>query len=357
MRRCTRCVMPDTVPGITFNQDGVCSLCQTFREQQCLGEEALERVIASAKKQDGDYDCIVPVSGGRDSTYVLYLAKARFGLKVLAVNYDNEFRTDQALVNMEKACEVLDVDFVSVRSKRGIGRKAVRAGIRFDAKRGLPPFSFCSACTYGFRSLAYRSAIEHKVPLILWGESQHEYTGDMVPKLLDGLNPKRSIVQKLSDIDNYRFEFDLLLQRLEFPVPGNSIWHRGSPVLKDESIKEIKIFDYIPWDRRRMKEVITTELMWEKLADRTSTWRIDCLLHSCVTYSFYKLFGCSKDCFGYTNMINDGQMDREQALKQEEEMTANVAEGMQELLEDTIGLSKEEATEILAFQSQWDDNG
>jgi len=344
--------MPDTVPGITFNEDGVCSFCLNFKKQQCLGEEELERIIASVKKEDDEYDCVVPLSGGRDSTYVLYLAKARFGLKVLAVNYDNEFRTDQALINMKKACEALDVDFVSIRSKRDIARKVVKGGVRLDARNGLPPLSFCSACTYGYRSVAYRAAIEHKVPLILWGESQHEYTGDMVPKLFEGLRPKRSKLQKLSNIDNYKFEFYLLLQRLEFPVSGSSVWRRGSPILKEENIIEIKVFDYIPWDRRRMKEVIIKELMWEKLPSHISTWRIDCLLHSCVTYSFFKLFGCSKDCFGYTNMINNRQMDREEALKQEEEMTANVAESMRELLEDKIGLSKEEATEILSFQAE-----
>ena len=93
--------MPETVPGITFDKDGICSFCLSYQKEEYLGEEELERIIASIKKEDNEYDCIVPLSGGRDSSYVLYMAKAIYDLRVLAVSYDNEFRTDQALVNMK----------------------------------------------------------------------------------------------------------------------------------------------------------------------------------------------------------------------------------------------------------------
>ena len=99
--------MPVTVPGITFDEKGICSYCLSYQQEYSLGREALEDIIASSRNINNQYDCIVPLSGGRDSTFVLYAAKALYDLKVLAVSYDNEFRIEQALVNMQNACKIL----------------------------------------------------------------------------------------------------------------------------------------------------------------------------------------------------------------------------------------------------------
>ena len=86
MRRCNRCILPDTVPGITFDEKGICNFCHSHSEESCLGEEALEKLISLIRSKDNKYDCIVPLSGGRDSTFVLYIARAVYNLKVLAVS-------------------------------------------------------------------------------------------------------------------------------------------------------------------------------------------------------------------------------------------------------------------------------
>lgn len=88
-----------------------------------LGKEELDRIIDLSRRGDSKYDCIVPLSGGCDGCYVLYIANALYKLKILAVNYDNEFRHDQAAVNMQRPPKILGVDFVSVRSKRDISQK------------------------------------------------------------------------------------------------------------------------------------------------------------------------------------------------------------------------------------------
>lgn len=351
MERCRQCIMPATVPGITFNENGVCSYCLSYQKERYLGEKELETIIASSRNNNNRYDCIVPLSGGRDSTFVLYMAKALYNLKVLAVSYDNEFRIDQALVNMGKACKILDVDFVSVRSKRSVAQQIVKHSLRSSKTFGK--FGICVACTYGCRSVAYRAAEQHKVPLILWGESQQEATQEMERKAFEALMLVKSKFAKLLSMNFYLVEYYRLLQRLEFPVTGNSVLSRTAwPALKNKDVKEIRMFDYIPWDRDQIKKTITKELGWEKPASHTSTWRTDCMLHALVNYSFYKLFGCTKDCFGYSNMINSGQMERGEALKQEEEMVLTLPENIRELLEDKIGLSRKEADKIQSFNLQ-----
>jgi hypothetical protein len=138
---------------------------------------------------------------------------------------------------------------------------------------------------------------------------------------------------------------------MEFNVPGNNILRRDRPYIKNENIQEIRIFDYIPWDRQQIKEIITTKLGWELEKGRKTTWHTDCLLHPFMNYCFFKLFGCSKDCFGYCNMINSGAMNREEALKQEEAMAASHTEYIHELLKNIIGLPEKVVNKIESFPS------
>jgi hypothetical protein len=350
MKRCQRCVLPETVPGITINEDGICSFCLSYQKEKYLGEDELKKVIASTNSKNNSYDCIVPISGGRDSTYLLYLAKKIYNLRVLAVSYDNEFRTEQPLINMKKACKILNIDFLDVRSKRGIAQKRVKHNICSSVNFGQ--FGFCAACTHGIRSVVYRAAEEHKVPLIFWGHSQQEATQDIESKAFEGLEQRESKFSKLLNINFYKGEYYWLLHRIEFHVPGNNFLIRNRPFLKNGNIQEVRVFDYIPWNRREIKEVITTKLGWEPQKGSKTTWHTDCKLHPFMNYSFFKLFGCSKDCFGYCNMINSGEMERAEALKQEEAMAATHSDNINELLENTIGLPEKIVTDIESFPSK-----
>lgn len=347
MKRCTRCILPETVCGITFNEQGVCSFCQAYRKESYLGKQALDEIVAASRNASGKYDCIVSLSGGRDSCYVLYVAKAIYNLRVLAVNYDNEFRNDQALTNIQTVCEQLKVDLVSIRSKRDIARKVVKCNLRCSVIRKL--FRICRACTYGFMSAAYRAAEEYEAPLIFWGDSEPERVTPMAVQASRLLKMGKFRPGTFVNLHYWRSKYYLLLQRLEFPVRGNSCL-RKFPRLKNSAVKEIYVFDYIPWDRRVIKETITSQLGWKKPVDLVSTWRTDCKLVCLVDYCFFRMHGCSKQCFGYSKMINGNHMDRHEALRQEEQLLSTIQDGTQlrTLLEDEIGLSKQEAAEILS---------
>ena len=108
--------------------------------------------------------------------------------------------------------------------------------------------------------------------------------------------------------------------------------------------------DYIRWDRRLIKETITSELGWKKPAGHISTWRTDCKLTRLVDFCFFRMHGCTKSCFGYSKMINGGYMDRDEALAQEEQALAAIRDGKQlrALLEGEIGLSRGQASKILS---------
>jgi tRNA(Ile)-lysidine synthase TilS/MesJ len=344
--------MPETVPGVTF-RDGLCNFCLDYKREEYRGKEALDKIVReSTNSNNSKYDCIVPISGGRDSTYILYLAKAVYGLKVLAVNYDNEFRVEQALVNMQKACKTLHVDFVTVRSKRNIAKRMVRSQIRFALSEKLPSIDggLCIACAHGYRSVVYRIAEEHGIPLILWGDSQVESTSRMMETVTKACKQpqagKLSKIARRFNVTYCRAEYLERLQRLEFHVPGNRLLSSMPPMLKNNKIRELRVFDYIQWDRNKIKDTISTQLGWEKPTSSSSTWRIDCKLSPLVNYEYLKRYGCSKSCFGYCNMINGRHMTRAEALQQEEATIATCADTLHSLLKDEIGLREDEVAQI-----------
>ncbi len=116
-RICTRCVMDSTDPELTFDEDGVCSFCMRYEEVRSqsgyrpgASEKELERTVRVMKERskDRDYDCILGLSGGVDSAYMLYLA-SRLGLRVLAVHVDSGWNSEVAVRNIEKMCQKLNV--------------------------------------------------------------------------------------------------------------------------------------------------------------------------------------------------------------------------------------------------------
>lgn len=364
MKRCVRCIIPSSVPGVTFNEEGLCNYCQSYENEKYLGKEKLDEIIKSAVRGNrGKYDCIVPVSGGRDSTYVLYVAKKIYNLKILAVNYDNEFRIEQAFINLKRACEILDVDLLPVRSKRNIATKIVRNAIRLNSPMGLDAIVavLCIACAFGYKSVVYREAEKYKVPMILWGESKAEATGEMEAQAFQaaqintaGTQKRMSKLKKMFNINYDRTMYYRFLQRLEFRVPGNSLFSMQFPRLKNSNIQEIRLFDFITWDRHVIKETITKELDWKKPADHVSTWRTDCDLHPLLHYCYLNHLGCSKMCFGYTNMINSGKMNREDALQQEECLVSRFTDEIRKLLKEKVGLTSKE---IRIIESYTDSTG
>lgn len=338
--------MPADIPGLALNGDGVCGYCEAFEEAKPMGKEKLDAIADAVRCERKRWECLVPLSGGRESTYALYYASRILKLRVLAVTFDNEFLTPAAEKNMMTACRRLGVSLKRAGSKKGLFKKIVRETIR--CAPSVKQLSVCRACDIGIKSVVYKTALDHRVPLILWGESQYERTGDMTPRALNAVKGLSSRYWKLLSPGFYMGELYMLLFRRELHVPGNGLFRRGAPVLRDPFIREIQLYDYISWDRGEIKAVISRELGWEKPEGAVTSWKIDCALYPLVNYEFFRLFGCSKDCFGYNRMINSGRMTREEALAQETRLMAHYKDGLSNLLQKTIGLPETVTRRVLS---------
>src|SRR5512139_3822665 len=120
MKICTTCVLPETFPGISFDEKGRCSFCTTYRgheNQQQLKERYKDKFakVIQEKRNLGSYDALAAYSGGKDSTYTLMLLKNEFHLKVLAITFDHGFVSPAAFKNIRHVTSVLDMDHMTVK--------------------------------------------------------------------------------------------------------------------------------------------------------------------------------------------------------------------------------------------------
>jgi hypothetical protein len=314
MRRCNNCVLPDTYPGIVFNEENVCHLCASYEKPAVKGEAALVAALNARKGET--YDVIVTLSGGRDSSYVLYYATQKLGLRVLAINYDNGFRHPQAQKNMENACKKTGVELLQFQSSHNLNARITAQALKTTIPYGPGAVGqlICKHCYTGGLSFLYATAQEYKIPFILWGDSVIELlTYIPARKKMFFKNPLTYLFSKQS-LHFIRFMILLRQLRNEKLPAGNFRMDVRSAKLRTPGIEEIHLFDYIEWDRNEILNSITTHLGWEKPEDSISTWRFDCHLHSLVNYCHKKALGFNHDIDGLSNMVRAGKMTRQEAM-------------------------------------------
>ncbi len=144
MRRCARCVLPETFPGISFDSSGVCSVCHSHETKAEHGRDELERIIAPYRSRNGEADCIVAFSGGRDSSYGLHYIKRELGMNPIAYTYDWGMVTDLARRNISRLCAKLEVEHLlrstDIRAKRRNIRKNIEAWLHRPELGMIPLF-------------------------------------------------------------------------------------------------------------------------------------------------------------------------------------------------------------------------
>lgn len=176
MATCKNCLIPDAVPGIRIQADGVCNLCKEHESTDLRAREQLRQARAEdldraleAAKGTGPYDCLVPLSGGKDSIFLLYRLKQECGLKVLAFTTDINI-PPIAWDNIQTALRKLDIDHLVYRPSDTFYRKVFRYLLKNQEERGAV---YTVSYVYAplFEGDAIRVATEKGIPLVLAGYS------------------------------------------------------------------------------------------------------------------------------------------------------------------------------------------
>lgn len=174
MKYCKKCLLPDTKPHLTLDEEGICNACRNYDTRKVIDWEQrkkeLQDILNNYKSKDGsNWDCIIPVSGGKDSTYQV-IKILEFGMNPLCVTATTCDLTEIGRKNIENIKQ-MGVDYVEFTSNRMVRAKLNKIGLEQVGDISWPEH-------VGIFTIPVRVAVQFNVPLIIWGEnSQNEYGG------------------------------------------------------------------------------------------------------------------------------------------------------------------------------------
>lgn len=330
MKRCTKCVLPETFPGIQFDDEGVCNFCRSFRGVERL-KKSMEKYrgkferLLEQKKRKGGYDAIMAFSGGKDSTYTMAVLKREFDMSILALTMDNGFISPKSLENSRNVVEGLGIDHIIYKPRMDLLSNLFLHCAKEDifTEKGLErASSICTTCMGLVKFIALRMAIEMNIPFITYGWSPGQApieasifpnNATMIRGMQDQLiEPMRKVVG--DEIDNYFLTEEHFAMSERFP-------HNVSPLA------------FLEYDETDILEKIKS-YGWEK-PDDTDPNSTNCQLNGLGIAVHLERFGYHPYAFELAGLVRGGYLDREEAVERlEEEIDAAAVEKVRTRLDE-----------------------
>lgn len=339
-RICTECVMDTSDPEITFDERGVCNHCLAYKANakrivdaaEAGGSEgALAKLVSkiSAAGKGKEYDCVIGLSGGVDSTYVA-LKVCELGLRPLAVHFDSGWNSELAVSNIENIVKRLGIDLVTYvcdwDEMRDLQLAFFKAGV-----------ANCDTPTdHAFLAILYRTAAKHNIRHIVTGTNlATEY---ILPKAW-GYSP--------ADVTHLRAIHKMFGSHplTNYPTLGFFARFLYYPVFK--GIRIVRILNFMPYNKQQVKAIIQEKLGWRDYGGKHYESVFTRFFQS---YYLPTKFGFDKRRAHLSSLIVSGQMNREVALEELRLPTDNperVAED-KEFVAKKIGITVAEFDAIMA---------
>lgn len=339
---CTRCIVDTTVPGHNFDEKGLCSYCRLhdkLEERYPLnetGEHELGQITDQIKKQGqgNAYDCLIGISGGRDSTYTLYMAKKVWGLRPIAVHFNDGFGNPMAGENMSKATKKLGIELRTITSD---WRESKDLRIAY-LQASTPDLG--TPTDIGIAAALYSVALKENVKYIIIGQSfRTEGIAPLEWNYLDGKYLKtvhalygKTPLRKWKPLDP---GFNLAFREMLY----YTILHR---------IKTVPLLYYVDYVRPEAEKIIKEELDWIY----PGAHYYDDLYQSLMTYVMRVKFNIDRRKYNYSALVRSGQMSKEEALKQVSKIYSIEDPKVIDLCIKRLGITKEEFEEYMALPSK-----
>jgi len=319
LRRCSTCLLPETMPYIAFDAEGVCNYCHNYKlRNHPKPIEELVDLVQPYPRSDGP-DCIVPLSGGRDSCYSLHLIVNQLGLRPLTFTYDWGMVTDLGRRNISRISSELGVENIIIADDIEKKRRYIAMNLRAWLKS--PNLGMVSILTAGdkhfFRHL---QTIQQQtgIGLNLWGINPLEVTHFKAGFL--GVPPDFQEVRVYSHGAMKQLRYQSLRFRAMLHSPGyfnQSLWD----TLSGEYYRSFApktdyfhIFDYWRWDEKQIDDTLL-QYDWERAPDTKTTWRIGDGTAAFYNYVYYTVAGFTEHDTFRSNQIREGDLTREEALE------------------------------------------
>lgn len=319
IRRCTKCILPETFPYITFDESGVCNYCRDYKKIEYKGRDQLERSLTGYKKIAGYYDCLLPFSGGRDSSYVMHFVKNELGLRPLAYSYDWGMLTDLARRNQSRMCGRLGVEHIlisaDIRKKRDNIRKNVTAWLE-NPHLGMIPLFMAGDKQYFYHT--YRLLKENNISLVIMGENPLEKTGFKTGFTGAKQDSSGYMAYNVSLLNKFRMFGFYFGQYLGNPGYLNSSLFDSITAAISYYIyphNYENLFSYLTWDEKIVNSTLINIYDWETDPGTKTTWRIGDGTAAFYNYIYYMVAGFTENDTFRSNQIREGIITRCEALK------------------------------------------
>lgn len=320
MKFCSKCVTPETSESLKFDHQGACSVCAqiNFKKEKVDWHSKKKEfdLILNKYRGKSEYDCIIPFSGGKDSTFTLWYIVTQKKLKPLVVRFDHGFYRKNLQENTEKTISKLGVDFLNFKPNFKLVKMIMLESL---IRRG----DFCWHCHVGISALPINIAIEKKIPLIFYGEPSSEYSS-----FYDYSTPEELNEEKYNRSINLGINAEDMLTMLQERHPDDNInmndlkpyYFPSQRELKKNNIFASYLGNYIPWDVKKQVEIIKKELDWEGevvegVPEEYDYEKIECMMQGSRDFTKFLKRGFGRTTHLTSIDIRNNRISRDKALE------------------------------------------
>jgi N-acetyl sugar amidotransferase len=252
LRYCNRCCMPETMEGITFDEFGICTPCRSSEEKMHINWEERElklRSIVESNRSDTYYDCMLPMSGGKDSTFQAYVLTKRYGVSPLAVTHGANWMSLTGRYNLENCLQKFDMDHLIFHANRAIINKVARKSLKAIGDA-------CWHCHIGAGTFVIQSALAWNVGIMIWGESIAERDG------------RGSYINQTEANIYYNLDVSGRVRAQDYVdknIPFNDLaqWFYPEPdKIKNAQLRYLHLGDFIFWDEEKQVDFVVRNFEW-----------------------------------------------------------------------------------------------
>ncbi|MFC1751494.1 hypothetical protein ACFL2V_22245, partial [Pseudomonadota bacterium] len=320
LRRCSRCILPETTPFIKFDTKGVCSFCREHTKINYRGKKKLEELVEPFRRKGGEPDCIIAFSGGRDSSYGLHYLKEELEMNPIAYTYDWGMVTDLARRNEARMVGKLGVEHVIVSADITMKREHIRKHIQAWMKKpnlGMVPLFMegDKQCEYYADELARKNNID----LVFYCrgnefEKEEFKTGHCGIKNADpgGVIHDLSLGGKIKLITYYGWQYLTNPAYINSSIFDTLFAYFSTYIQKHNYVF---LWHYIPWDEKKIISTLTEKYCWELPKETKTTWRTDDGTSAFYNYIYYAGQGFTENDSFRARQVREGVLKRKTALE------------------------------------------
>lgn len=352
LKKCGSCLLPETYETIEFDANNTCNICRgkQVRDERIDWEARKLQLDALIEENRGkyDYDCIVPFSGGKDSTFTLWYLMNEYKLKPLVVRFNHGFMRDTLEENNTRTFKKLGVDVINFTPNWRVVKRLMLEALR---RKG----DFCWHCHTGIFSYPMHTAVKFGVPLVMWGEPSSEYTQyyDYADDEIEQVDETR--FNRFVNLGITAEDMEGMIKR-DFDLDPRDLAPYTYPKLRD--LKRLKcqsvcLGSYVPWDVKKHVAIIQRELGWKGEQVEGMPWdeypyeKIECYMQGVRDYIKYLKRGYSRVSQMVALDLRNGRITKERGQELIDQYEGRKPPSL-ELFLDYVGLDEFEFNEIVA---------